>query len=185
MTIPHLLSNIALCQLKVGSNEYCTRNCSYALYLLSRQINPNQHSSINNDYYYQEIIKSTLFTQEKLQFYEDNFNITYYDIQKLLFRRAQSYYNQGKMDEAKFDLNISIELLNSQLTLKYCHVNTLTEIHHHHHHHNINDQMNNSHYKQIKAALQISENLLIKVNDRILRDQNELITRLKKRTHVN
>ncbi|KAH8869290.1 hypothetical protein KSF78_0004302 [Schistosoma japonicum] len=176
-----LLSNIALCQLKVKSYEYCARNCSYALYLLSRQINPNQYSSINDHYYYyQDFIKSELFSQEKLQFFQDNFEISYHDIHKLLFRRAQSYYNQGKMDEAKFDLENCIDLLNTQLTLQ-SKENTTKEIDNRS---NMDEEINDT-CKQIRAALQISENLLVKVNDRISRDQAELISRLKKRTHVN
>ncbi|TNN12694.1 hypothetical protein EWB00_003515 [Schistosoma japonicum] len=118
----------------------------------------------------------TLLSNIALCQLKDNFEISYHDIHKLLFRRAQSYYNQGKMDEAKFDLEICIDLLNTQLTLQ-SKENTTNRS-------NMDEEINDT-CKQIRAALQISENLLVKVNDRISRDQAELISRLKKRTHVN
>ncbi|CAH8648747.1 unnamed protein product [Schistosoma mattheei] len=189
-----LLSNVALCQLKVGSNEYCARNCSHALYLLSCQIDSSIYSS-TNDYYHQDIINTSLFSQEKLQFYWDNFEISYQDIHKVLFRRAQSYFNQGKMDEAKFDLEICVELMKSQLlTLQNKdHKEKTIESNNNSNNNNVdNEQENeekdtesNNNCKQIKAALQASENLLVKVIDRIKRDQDELLSRIRKRTHVN
>uniref|UniRef100_A0A3Q0KRJ2 TPR_REGION domain-containing protein n=2 Tax=Schistosoma mansoni TaxID=6183 RepID=A0A3Q0KRJ2_SCHMA len=172
-----LLSNVALCQLKVGSNEYCARNCSHALYLLSCQLDSSIYSS-TNDYYHQDIINTALFSQEKLQFYWDNFEISYQDIHKVLFRRAQSYFNQGKMDEAKYDLELCIELMKSQLLAlqsKDDNDQDREEM----------DRESNDNGKQIKAALQASENLLIKVNDRMKREQAELLSRIRKRTHVN
>lgn len=187
-----LLSNVALCQLKVGSNEYCARNCSHALYLLSCQLDSSIYSS-TNDYYHQDIINISLFSQEKLQFYWDNFEISYQDIHKVLFRRAQSYFNQGKMDEAKFDLEICVELMKSQLLTLQNKDHKEKTIESNNNDNNIDNEQekeekdteSNNTCKQIKAALQASENLLVKVIDRIKRDQDELLSRIRKRTHVN
>ncbi|CAH8598398.1 unnamed protein product [Schistosoma turkestanicum] len=212
-----LLSNIALCQLKIGSNDYCARNCSHALYLLSCQLpnsfTNNHHSSTNttttassDDYYHQDIINAKLFSQDKLQYYAMHFQITYYDIHKLLFRRAQAYFNQGKMDEARNDLIICNELMTNQLirlqntttTTTYNNNSSIDSNNNNNNDNNSNNSNNESqennnqkpltmennddHYKQMKAALQASKNLLIKVNDRLTQDEAVLLARLRRRT---
>ncbi|CAH8634173.1 unnamed protein product [Heterobilharzia americana] len=167
-----ILSNIALCQLKVGSFEYCVQNCSQALYLLSRE---NKSVSYTDD---QDVLTNAeLFSPEKVHFYCDGFQITSQDICKVLFRRAQAYYNLGKMDEAKSDLEVCIQLGKKQLTSetrgKEGEMMTVSE------------WDNSDSYKRIKAALQASEKLMIKVCDSLSRERSQLLSRLRKKTHVN
>ncbi|CAH8855820.1 unnamed protein product [Trichobilharzia szidati] len=174
-----LLSNIALCQLKVGSNEYCAQNCSQALYLLARE---NKSIPYSDDY--NDLCKAELFSFEKIKFYWENFQITCRDVYKVLFRRAQANYNLGKMDEAKLDLQMCIQLDKDQLMVlegkaeKNEEIKAMKST-------ASEEQGNIANCKQIKAALQASESLLAKVCEHILRDQEQLVSRLRKRTSMN
>ncbi|VDP97162.1 unnamed protein product [Trichobilharzia regenti] len=128
--------------------------------------------------------KAELFSFEKIKFYLENFQITCRDVYKVLFRRAQANYNLGKMDEAKLDLQICIQLDKDQLMIlegktekneEIKAVKSLTAS---------DEQGNNANCKQIKAALQASESLLAKVCEHIIRDQEQLVSRLRKRTSM-
>ncbi|CAH8658313.1 unnamed protein product [Heterobilharzia americana] len=103
--------------------------------------------------------------------------ITSQDICKVLFRRAKAYYNLGKMDEAKSDLEVCIQLGKKQLTSetrgKEGEMMTVSE------------WDNSDSYKRIKAALQASEKLMIKVCDSLSRERSQLLSRLRTKTHVN